>query len=305
MTALLLALASSATYGASDFLASRVTKRLSPVLLVLYSQAAQGLVLLVIVLAMGQPLALAGFAWGAVAGGLIAIGLVAYYQALATGPTAVVAPLAASGAVVPVLVDLALGRLPGVLALAGVLVVGAGIVVTTLATGREPAEQPTPPCRGAMRPRGRRARTLAHPPRSILLALLAALLFGAFFVVVDRGSPAAGTGVLWVALGIQLGALPIGLLAALSAGGLTGLRVSQPAVLLPVGVLTVLNLAGDASLAYAVTGAELAVVSVLASLAPVVTILLARAFTPERLTWLQRVGVTLAVAGTLVVAAGR
>jgi hypothetical protein len=91
MIALLLALASSASYGASDFLASRVAKRLAPVLLVLYSQAAQGFVLLVIVLALRQPVPATGLGWGAVAGALIAIGLVAYYQALAIGPTAVVA----------------------------------------------------------------------------------------------------------------------------------------------------------------------------------------------------------------------
>jgi drug/metabolite transporter (DMT)-like permease len=153
-----------------------------------------------------------------------------------------------------------------------------------------------------MRPHRGRAPAIGRPPRSILLALLTAVLFGAFFLVVDRGSAAAGDGVLWVTLGIQLGALPITLLAALSAGGL---RVGQPAVLLPVGVLSALNLAGDASLSYAVTGAELAVVSVLASLAPVVTILLARAFTVERLTGLQGVGAALAVVGTLVVASGR
>ena len=113
MTALLLALASSASYWASDFLASRVTKHLSPVLLVLYSQAAQGLVLLVIVLAVRQPFTPVGLSWGAAAGTLIAIGLLGYYQALATGPTAVVAPLAASGVVVPVLVDPCLGRVSG------------------------------------------------------------------------------------------------------------------------------------------------------------------------------------------------
>jgi drug/metabolite transporter (DMT)-like permease len=113
MMALLLALTSSASYGTSDFLASRVTKRLSPVLLVLYSQATQGLVLLVIVLAVRQAFAAVGLAWGAAAGALIAIGLVAYYHALAMGPTGVVASLAATGAVVPVLVDLVWGELPG------------------------------------------------------------------------------------------------------------------------------------------------------------------------------------------------
>jgi hypothetical protein len=147
----------------------------------------------------------------------------------------------------------------------GVFVVGAGIVVTTLATSREPNEAPPPPCRGAMRPRRDRALGIVRPPRSILLALLTAVLFGTFFVTVDRGSAAAGEGVLWVALGIQIGALPITLLTVLLAGGLRGLKITEPAVLLPVGVLTALNLAGDTSLAYAVTGAELAVVSVLAS----------------------------------------
>ena len=305
MTALLLALFSSMSYGSSDYLASRVTKRLSPVLLVLYSQAAQALVLLVVVLAVRQPAAWAGFAWGAAGGALAAVGLVGYYQALATGPTAVVAPLAAGGAVVPVLVDLVRGEFPGAVAMAGVVVVGAGIVVTTLAASREPGEQPTPPCRGALRPRRGRVFRLARPPRSILLALLAALLFGSFFVVIDRGAAAAGAGVLWVALGVQFGALPVTLAVALTAGGLTGLRVRDPGFVVPIGVLTALNLAGDCALAYAVTGAALALVSVLASLAPVVTVMLVRAFTAERLTRLQGVGVALAVVGTLVIAANR
>ena len=41
MTAILLALGSSVGYGVSDFLASRVARRVPPVLLVLYSQTLQ------------------------------------------------------------------------------------------------------------------------------------------------------------------------------------------------------------------------------------------------------------------------
>src|SRR5262245_26854402 len=204
------------SYGTSDFLASRVTRRLSPVLLVLYSQAAQGLALLGIVLALRQSFVALGLAWGAAAGALIAIGLVTYYRALATGPTGVVAPLAATGAVVPVLFDLVRGKLPGLEAVVGVAVVGAGIVVATLATSREQTEEPAPPCRGALRPRRNRPPGVVRcPPNSILLALLTAMLFGGFFVTVDRGSAAAGDGVLWVTLGIQVGALPVTLLTAL------------------------------------------------------------------------------------------
>ena len=49
-----------------------------------------------------------------------------------------------------------------------------------------------------------------------------------------------------------------------------------------MAVLTVLNLSADAFLAYAVTQGDLAMVAVLASLAPVVTALLAHALTAER-----------------------
>ena len=55
----------------------------------------------------------AGLAWGTAAGAVGAAGLVAYYQALATGQTAIVAPLASGGAVLPLLVDLARGGSPG------------------------------------------------------------------------------------------------------------------------------------------------------------------------------------------------
>ena len=109
MTALLLALGSSVGYGVSNFLASRVVKRVAPVLLVLYSQALQSVVLLVVVLAVSQPYSGSGLAWGTAAGAVGAAGLVAYYHALATGQTAIVAPPASSGAVLPLLVDLARG----------------------------------------------------------------------------------------------------------------------------------------------------------------------------------------------------
>jgi drug/metabolite transporter (DMT)-like permease len=91
MTAILLALGSGVGYGVSDFLASRVARRVPPVLLVLYSQALQSVVLLVVVVAVRQPYSPGGLAWGTVSGAIGAAGLVAYYQALATGQTAIVA----------------------------------------------------------------------------------------------------------------------------------------------------------------------------------------------------------------------
>ena len=304
MTAVLLALGSSIGYGVSDFLASRVARRLAPVLLVLYSQALQSLVLLVVVVAAGQPFGAAGLAWGAAAGAVGAAALVAYYQALATGKTVIVAPLAASFAVLPVLVDLAGGVRPTALAAGGLLAVLAGIVVTTLAPDEGGKEAPPPPWRGAP-PGSWRVTAVLRPRVPVVLALLSAVLFGVGLVAVDLGAAAAAGGVLWVAVGVQLGALPPALLGALASRGPRGLVVADPALLLPLGVLTVLNLLGDAFLAYALTTGDLAVVSVLVSLAPVVTIMLAHAVTAERPTALQAAGAALALLGILAVSASR
>ena len=303
MTAILLALGSSVGYGVSDFLASRVAKRVAPVLLVLYSQALQSVVLLVVVLAVSQPYSGPGLAWGTAAGAVGAAGLVAYYQALATGQTAIVAPLASSGAVLPLLVDLARGERPGPVALAGLVMVLAGIAVTSLASEEEDDQAPAPTWHGP--PATRRRVAVPRPPVPIVLALVAAVLFGLFFVGIDLGAGTAGESVLWVALGVQLGALPTTLVGALRSRSRRGLGIDDPALLRPVAVLTVLNLSADASLAYAVTRGDLAVVAVLGSLAPVVTALLAHALTTERPGAAQTGGAALAVVGTLVVSAAQ
>jgi drug/metabolite transporter (DMT)-like permease len=303
MTAILLALGSSLGYGVSDFLASRVARRVAPVLLVLYSQTLQSVVLLAVVVAVSQPFSAGGLAWGAAAGAVGAVGLVAYYQALATGQTAIVAPLASSGAVLPVLVDLARGERPEPLALAGLVMVLAGIAVTSLASEEPDETAPAPTWHGPPATRRRAARL--RPPVPVLLALLAAVLFGLFFVGIDQGGVAAGGSVLWVALGVQLGALPTTLIGALRSRGRGRLGIDDRGLLLPVAALTVLNLSGDAFLAYAVTRGDLAVVSVLASLAPVVTALLAHALTAERPSAPQLAGAALAVLGTLVVSAAQ
>ena len=198
--------------------------------------------------------------------------------------------------------DLARGGRPGPVAMAGLVVVLAGIAVTSLASEERDDQAPAPTWHGP--PATRRRVGVPRPPVPILLALVAAVLFGLFFVGVDLGSGTAGESVLWVALGVQLGALPTTLAGALRSRG-WGLGIGDPALLLPVAVLTVLNLSADAFLAYAVTGGDLAVVAVLASLAPVVTAVCAHALTTERPGGLQTAGAALAVLGTLVVSAAQ
>ena len=178
----------------------------------------------------------------------------------------------------------------------------AGIAVTSLATAEPDDTAPAPPWHGP--PATRRRAAGLRPSVPVLLALVAAVLFGLFFVGVDRGGVAAGGSVLWVALGVQVGALPTTLAGALGSRG-RRLGIGDPALLAPVAALTVLNLSADAFLAYAVTRGNLAVVSVLASLAPVVTAVCAHALTAERPSAPQTAGAALALLGTLVVSAAQ
>jgi drug/metabolite transporter (DMT)-like permease len=90
-------------------------------------------------------------------------------------------------------------------ALVGLVMVLAGIAVTSLASEQPDEPVPAPTWHGP--PATRRRTAGLRPSVPVLLALVAAVLFGLFFVGVDQVGKAAGGGVLWVALGVQLGAL--------------------------------------------------------------------------------------------------
>ena len=130
-----------------------------------------------------------------------------YYQALKIGRAGVVAPLVASGAVVPIIVSIARGTMPSLLSLTGLFLVLIGVAISTLASGTrgEEPECPSPPCRGAIASRRQPRRLKWQPERCIVLAIAAALAFGTFFILFNQGSAVAGAGLLWVIFGVQVG----------------------------------------------------------------------------------------------------
>ena len=174
MVALGLALGASIAWGGSDFLAGLVTRRL-PVLTVLVLSQAAGLVLLLVLLALaGQPAPPADAVLIAAGGGLAEIaGFAALYRALAIGPMSVVAPLASLAAIVPVAAGIAAGERPGTAVAVGLaLAVGCGALVAfehDLDERRRPRIAP-----GAA------------------LAAFSALAFGIFFVATNAASDAGG-----------------------------------------------------------------------------------------------------------------
>ena len=227
-------------------------------------------------LAVGDELpSLSAAAWAALAGsaGIVALG--AFYRALAIGTMSVVAPISATAAAVPVLVGLAEGERPSTLQVAGMAIALAGVILAS----REPVEEgAAPPNRAA-----------------IGLALVAAAGFGTFFVGIDKASATAE--VPWVILVQRCSSLVLLVIAALA------VRPQLPrdgASIAVLGMVGVLDLGANGLYALATTHGLLSVVSVLGSLYPAVTVVLARFVLAERIARVQEVGVVLALAGATI-----
>jgi drug/metabolite transporter (DMT)-like permease len=302
--AVALALAASLAYGASDFYAGVLARRLPTVLIAMWSQVLGLLTLGAAAALSGQPFDGDGFAWGLAAGVVGAVGLLAFYRALEIGPASVVAPVSALGVLVAVAVAAVRGEAPGIVGLLGIPLAVAGLALVASANAEDDRPE-TQPCAGprAVLGPGRRASESAGEPgrrAAIPLALGAALGFGVFFVLLEEGTTAAPAAELWVVFGVLVAALPTTVAAAVRE--MESLRLAR--VLAPVAIVALFDLAGDASLTFASAEGDLATVGVLASLDPVVTVLLAIVLLRERLPTRQAVGVAGCLAGVVLVAAG-
>jgi drug/metabolite transporter (DMT)-like permease len=241
------------------------------------------LVVLVAAIAAGAPTGHdeAATAWAVGAGILDVLGVTAFYRALAIGTMSVVAPLSATGAVIPVLVGLASGERPRTLQLVGMALA----MVGTVLAGREAPEPDS------------QARPTAQ--NAVLLALLAAVGFGSFFAGMDRAEESGD--VAWVLLAARTP--EVLLLLAACAARRPGLP-SAPAAFGAIAAIGFFDLLATLLFVLATGRGLLSVVGVLAALYPAVTVLLARVVLRERLTRAQDVGVLLALAGVVALAVG-
>jgi drug/metabolite transporter (DMT)-like permease len=276
---ILIALAAACGWGLGDFLGGLYSRRW-PVPGVLFVVEGAGLVVLGIVVAVVAPpfpdTSQMLWAIGAGAGGLVALGL--FYRALAIGSMSIVAPIAATGAILPVVVGIAGGDRVTVLIGAGLVVAMVGILLASREAEQQSERSP------AVR-------------QSVLLALGAAVGFGLFFIGYDR---AADGGVLWTATMARTAAVPLTILAVL----VTRSQLPRGRDLLALCGAGQLDCAAIVLYALAATKADLAVVAVVGSLYPVVTVMLARFFLGERLQTVQAVGVVAALTGVVMVSLG-
>lgn len=282
MAAIALALSSSVLWGLSDFLGG-LKSRTFPVPVVLCAMYLTSLtVMAVFVAARGTGPPATDAVAASLGAGLVGIlGLSAFYRALAIGTMSIVAPIAATGVALPVLVGIATGDRPGLVRSVGLAAAVVGIV---LASREEDG--------GAVDPRLQR--------QSIGLAILAALGFGSYFVLAEIG---ADGDVAWALALSRVSAAPLVAalaLLALRRGGRRP-RGREIATLCAIGLL---DLGANATYNYATTIGELSTVSVGSSLYPVMTVFMAALVLGERVRGVQRAGVVVALGGVVLIALG-
>jgi drug/metabolite transporter (DMT)-like permease len=275
MLAIALGLASSLSWGVADFFGGLASRRAPAIAVVAYSQAA-GLALALVALAVARPSlpSAAGYGLGVAAGVTGVIGLAAFYRGLAVGTMSLVAPISALGALLPLAIDLAAGRSPGPLALAGMAVALAGAALAASAPG--PASR-----------------------RGLGLAAVAALGFGGFFVLLAESADDGGA--LWSIVAARCGSVPFALIAVAALG--VARRVGRRLWPLVVGA-GVLDASANFMFAAGSQRGLVSVVAVLGSLYPVITVALAALLLHERLGRFQAVGAGVALAGVVLIAAG-
>ena len=276
--AILLALVSSALWGTSDFSGGTLTRRLPAVTVAAVSELIGLTGVVIAAAATGALSGSSGYFWWGVLGALSGTaGIVAFYEALATGTMGVVAPIAAMGVVVPVVAGLVQGERPSVWQIAGIVVAVVGVI---LASG--------PELHGDGGQRGS-ARPLA-------LAGVAAVGFGVVFVAISHGAEHNTLMTLIVMRGVA-----VALMVVIALATSTSLRVGRRDVPM-LFVVGAFDVGANVTFAYASRHGLLSVVSVLSSLYPAVTVLLARLVHTERLGRAQLAGVVAALGGVVLIA---
>jgi len=273
----LLALAGSVVFGAADFMGGLASRRWAAIPVVLVSQAVGMALLAIVLLIADDPFSNKDFWIGALAGVAGFSGLILFFKAFEGGAMSIVAPTtSAATGIIPVLAGLLFfGEEPGVLGLLGAAV--AIVSIGLLSTG------------------GSDESTILDRRQSLVLALLAGVGFGTFFVIIGQTSVESG---LWPLAGARLASIPIGL-------GLVALTKPPPPQPGAVRIATgsgVLDMAGNILTLLALQRGLLSLIGVLASLYPASTVLLARIVLAERLTNIQTAGVLMALVGVALIA---
>jgi drug/metabolite transporter (DMT)-like permease len=280
-----LALASSIIWGIADFIGGVQARRQQLIVVLLGAQATATVVAVGLVVALDDPLPRGAAVGWAVGGGLLGCAaLAAFYRGLAIGSMSIVAPVSATGVIVPVVFGVvAEGERPSGMQVAGIAIALFGIVLAA----REPHDAE----------KHHLDRQTART--ALLLALVAAVGFGVFLLGLERATASAGVG--WSLLMVRAAQVTLLLLA--TAVLRPRLAIGARAFV-PIAAVGVLDITANAMFAFATTLGLLSIVAILGSLYPAMTVILARTVLKEKVSRVQEAGVAIVLAGVVAITVG-
>ena len=280
---LVLGLLSALLYGLADF-GGGLSSRKSPILAVLLvSQAAGAVLALAFCLADSSVARSGDIVRGFFAGFSGLLGIATLYAGIARGSVAIVSPLSAViGAALPFAYGLAIGETPSSAAVAGAVLCFPAIILLGLGE------------KGGTKGRGRLA--------SVLFGLAAGLGFGGFFVIISGADDASG---LWPLFAARVASVSLLLIASFLrfAQGKKGFRVA-PSALPAISAVGFADMGANILFVLATRAGFLSTVSVITSLYPAPTVLMARIVLKERLPASRIAGLAFALAGIALLARG-
>ena len=274
--AALLALLSSFTWGTADFLGGILSKRRNAIAVIGGSQPFGLIAITIVALAFNkfwfnEQIIIYGIFAGLI--GMLA--LMAYYQALATGSMGIVAPIGSLGVLVPLVYAYLDGDKPTTMQNIGI---AAAIIGVVLASG--------PEFRGG---------TKSAP---ILLALGAAVFFGFVVLFMAKGGQINAPATVVV---MRVSQVSVMLTLALVLRTLGGLKREDVPLLAATGSMDAI---ANVFFTTAASIGMLSIVSVLGSLFPIATGILAWWFLKERLILIQYIGIVVTMAGVVAITSG-
>ena len=215
-------------------------------------------------------------AWSIGAGLCGVVGMTSLYRGLAVGRMGVVAPTTGViGAVVPVLVGFVTEGVPTVATIAGIVTALVAVVLVTRAPGHQ-----------------------TDRPMGVEWALLAGIAIGGFNICIGQLSGAGQFGPL-----VVLRAVQFVILVSLIVLWRQPWRMHRSDVA-KLSVVGVLDMLGNVAFISAAQVGALAVATILSSLYPVTTVLLALGFLHEKVTRSHVVGIVLTVAAIALISVG-
>jgi drug/metabolite transporter (DMT)-like permease len=274
---LLLSLVSALLYGVADFSGGSATRRNRVFSVMLLTQSAGAIIALVASPLIGPNApSFTDIAWGAAAGAMGFAGVAALYAGLAKHTAAIVSPLSALiGAILPASFGALIGERPSGTALVGIALCVPAIAFLAYERG-ETSDR-------------------AKLRSSFLYGIVAGLGFGSFFVMISRTSPGSG---IWPLLSSRATTLLI--VVAILAFGKNRFSIARESVAVALFAGAADMLANVFFLLASRTGL-LIIVTLVTSLYPAPTVILARIFQGQKISLPRAVGIAFALAGVALI----